>query len=366
MLLHRRTTCGPFWLLLFICGLPTLAAGKDLRPSDRSVDTERVQAEATDSARQAMLMALVEGRVPDSLAELIAMEEYVQAVAKQVIPATVAVQVDQSHGSGVIINSTGYVLTAAHVAGKANRSAWLRMHDGRRVTGITMGVFRTLDAGLIKITEQPTESGGWPHAEIGFSQELAEGAWCVATGHPGGFQEGRLPIVRTGRVLRNEEKAIRTDCKLIGGDSGGPLFDMRGQVIGIHSRIGNEKTVNLHVPISTYRNEDVWSRMVAGESWGQLPGSGPPRIGVQGHKGDTVARIGKVFADTPAERAGIQPGDIITKFADRTVTDFDSLIRLVQEQQPGDRVLVEILRGNRTLRRGLTVGEDKKPEGDRQ
>src|SRR5205807_4246056 len=94
--------------------------------------------------------------------------------------------------------------------------------------------------------------------------------WCVVTGHPGGFRPGRSPVVRVGRILElnltSPRAYLRTDCTLVGGDSGGPLFDMHGRVIGIHSRIGGSITANLHVPVDTYR--ETWDRLVKGERWG--------------------------------------------------------------------------------------------------
>ncbi|MCL6480244.1 MAG: trypsin-like peptidase domain-containing protein, partial [Firmicutes bacterium] len=72
--------------------------------------------------------------------------------------------------------------------------------------------------------------------------------------------------VRLGRVQWRNENLIRTDCTLVGGDSGGPLFDMHGKVIGIHSRIGPSLATNLHVPVNTYRQ--TWDRLAQGEVWG--------------------------------------------------------------------------------------------------
>ena len=297
---------------------------------------------------------LVEGTAPGSVSELLAMQRHVQAVAKRVIPATVAIRVDQAHGSGVIINPEGYVLTAAHVAGAPHQKARIRLHDGRLVYGTTLGVFRTKDAGLIKIT---TDGSNWPHASMGNSGGLEGGHWCVATGHPGGFQEGRAPVLRLGRVLKRERDAITTDCTLIGGDSGGPLFDMRGQVIGIHSRIGEPLVQNLHVPVNAYRT--TWDRLVAGEAWGTLPGTEyEPYIGVQGESpAGRIARVEDVLDGSPAEAAGILPGDVIIRFGRRRVTNFESLINLVLEQEPGRSVSVEVLRGEEEVRMEITVGK---------
>jgi serine protease Do len=283
------------------------------------------------------------------------MQEQIQEVTALVLPSTVAVRVGSAHGSGVIISPEGYVLTAAHVAGGPDRRARITLADGRRVTGVTLGVYRTVDAGLIKITT-PTdvEDAPWPHAILGDSQHLVPGQWCLATGHPGGFESGRPPVLRVGRVLSAREDAINTDCTLVGGDSGGPLFDLSGNVIGVHSRIGGPLNVNLHVPVNSYRSS--WDRLVSGEAWGRLPGS-EPFIGVQGEAESEVARIARVFLGSPAQAAGIQVGDVIVSFAGQPVTNFDSLKRLVDEQSPGARVRLELLRSELKLILDVEIGD---------
>jgi hypothetical protein len=102
---------------------------------------------------------------------------------------------------------------------------------------------------------------------MGKASDLKKGQWVIAVGHPGGFRTNRTPVVRVGRVLYANPFLIRTDCTLVGGDSGGPLFDMTGKVIGIHSRIGPMAlTENIHVPIDTYR--ETRERLARGESFG--------------------------------------------------------------------------------------------------
>ena len=100
-----------------------------------------------------------------------------------------------------------------------------------------------------------------------------------AMGHPGGLQVGRAPVVRLGKVLaivdrRNGRQTgdyyIQTDCPLIMGDSGGPVFDLDGKVIGINSKIGIATTSNIHVPVDSF--VDTWDRLAAGEKWGPATG----------------------------------------------------------------------------------------------
>jgi serine protease Do len=277
------------------------------------------------------------------------MQQHQQELAKRLVQCTVAVVVGSAHGSGVIISEDGYVLTAAHVAGTPNRRATVILSDGRQVRATTLGCHLTLDAGLMKITD----AGPWPYAEMSEQDTARQGQWCLVTGHPGGFQEGRPPVVRIGRVLTTDRFAVTTDCTLVGGDSGGPLFDMDGKVIGINSRIGRDLTANLHVPVAAYR--ESWDRLAKGEQWGHFPGTGPV-IGVRGNQDANQARIVEVYPGTPAEKAGIKSGDVIVKFNGRAVTDFSSLQLLVNDCQPGDKVKVELLRNDRRVLLDLEVG----------
>src|SRR5262249_36407529 len=146
-------------------------------------------------------------------------------------------------------------------------------HDGKRVKGKTLGQNVGIDSGMIKIVEE----GTYPFVDMGTSGDLKKGQWVISCGHPGGYKQGRTPVVRLGRVLDSTNMIIRTDCTLVGGDSGGPLFDMNGKVIGIHSRIGPTLQSNIHVPVDTYR--ETMDRLVAGESWGGAPGR--PYLGLR-------------------------------------------------------------------------------------
>lgn len=298
----------------------------------------------------AELKKIFDGEAPTSVDELRAMEQHQRELSSKVVNCTVGIVIGSSHGSGVIISADGYVLTAAHVAGAPNRRASVILPDGKTVSGRSLGLYRTLDAGLMKIDR----SGPWPYAEIAKTEEVKAGQWCLATGHPGGFEEGRSPVVRIGRVLLKDRFAITTDCTLVGGDSGGPLFDMEGRVIGINSRIGRFLTTNMHVPIAAYL--ESWDRLVAGEAWGNLPGRGS-YLGVQGEPDSAQAVISRVLPGGPAELAGIQVGDVIVKFNQKSVTDFASLQTCVGDSQPGERATIVLLRKGERLQLDVEIGE---------
>lgn len=202
-------------------------------------------------------------RADDStgLARLRAIEEKIKQVAVKVIPAVVNVHVGTASGSGVIVDDQGHVLSAGHVIGRPGQTAAFTFPDGTKAQGITLGTHKLSDAGLLKITS----GGDWPFVEMGTSADVEQGAWVLAVGHPLGYQEGRPPVVRAGRILRAEEFVIHTDCPLVAGDSGGPLVDLEGRVVGINSRIGDSTNMNYHVPIDVFIEH--WKRLVDGEVW---------------------------------------------------------------------------------------------------
>ncbi len=198
---------------------------------------------------------------PTDVAGLKAVEDQVKKVVAKVLPCTVGVQIGSARGSGVIVTKDGYVLTAGHVVGKPGQEVTFFLADGKTAKGITLGSYETADVGLMKITDK----GEWPFVEMGKSADLKQGAWAVVAGHPLGYQPGRPPVIRLGRILRAQETVIQTDCPLVAGDSGGPLFDLDAKVIGINSRIGGSTSMNFHVAVDVFHEH--WDRLVKSESW---------------------------------------------------------------------------------------------------
>jgi serine protease Do len=323
---------------------------KPVLPEVRSA----VPSGTTYVAAEAVLDRVRQGVEPRSLEELQAMELQQQRVAAKINAVTVNVQQGSAQGSGVIITPDGFVLTAAHVAGKPGREASVILADGRRVRARTLGMNRTMDAGLLQIVQKGNPS--WPYATLGRSDDLRLGEWVIAAGHPGGWMSDRAAVIRIGRVLNLLPSTLVTDCALIGGDSGGPLFDLNGQLVGIHSRIGTETADNMHVPIDVFR--DSWDRLAAGEAWGSLPGF-KPVIGVVGYpqgQGDGRAEIASIVEKSPAAKYGLKVGDVILVFDGRPIATFDDLRRAVSESLPGDLVEIQFEREGQVLRRSLIVG----------
>lgn len=289
-------------------------------------------------------------RIPENVHDLRVIQERVKKVTAKVLPCTVAIRIGHAAGSGVIVSKDGYVLTAGHVIGKPDREAMVILSDGRRLKGKTLGANKTLDSGMIRITDK----GEWPFAEMGDASRLKGGAWCLALGHPGGWRPGRPPVLRLGRVLARYSWMLRTDCALVGGDSGGPLFDLDGKVIGIHSRIAKSLTVNIHVPVDTYRT--TWDRLAKGEVWGGRRIS-QAYLGVVS-KGDAhECRIAEVAKDSPAEKAGLKADDVVLRFGKDTIEDFEDLQTLIRRHKPGDEVPIRVRRGKQILNLKVIIGK---------
>lgn len=339
-------------LLLSVAAVVCLRGGAALA-AERSTKPEPSPKPAASSKPDVDVARIFAGeQAPQSVAELQAMQQRVQQLSQQVIPCTVNVRIGrpprEAQGSGVIISKDGYVMTAAHVNGAPDRDVIFTFADGTTAKGKTLGIDRRIDSGLMKITDE----GEWPFLEIGDSKTLEPGQWVLATGHPGGYQKGRKPVVRLGRVLVSNNNAVMTDCTLVGGDSGGPLFDMDGKVVAIHSRISTGISENLHVPANTYTEH--WDALAAGESIGTPV---QPYIGVNRDLKAEEARIASVVADSPAEKSGIKAGDVITRFDGKDVPNFDILAELVAQKKPGDKVKVEVRRGDDTFLLDLVVGK---------
>jgi serine protease Do len=296
--------------------------------------------------------------------ELKALQERVKKVVDQVTPSTVGLLVGMGAGSGVIVSEDGLVLTAAHVIGsKPGTDVRVVLPDGTLVKGKTLGVNPKIDSGMLKIIDKPPKSatwpgaseGKWPAAEIGKSEDLKKGQWVVALGHPGGPKRERRPPLRVGRFDRynKSDTSLRSDCTLVGGDSGGPLFDLNGKVVGIHSRIGLFLEYNMHVPTEAYR--DDWEKLAGGKVLGR-----PTTVEIGLTLDDEVeaATVKSVAEGGPAATAGIKVGDVITKFHGERVHTADDLMQMLPGFSPNDTVTIEIQRGDEVVT--LKVKLDRK------
>jgi serine protease Do len=274
---------------------------------------------------------------PENLESVRLLEQHVQALLERIRPATVAL----SGGSGVVVSQDGFILTCAHVNQRPGRLVTVTFPDGKRVKAVTLGNNHGVDAGMVKITDE----GEYPFVPMGSSADAQPGQWCLAVGYPVSFSRGLQPAVRLGRVSVNKPRMIVSDCAIMGGDSGGPLFDLYGNVIGINSRVNNSLEMNIHVPVDVYR--ESWDRFIASQDWSDQT----PRtyMGITRDEGFDRVRVSQVKPNSPAERAGIQVGDLISAFDSQPVATFDELLSHMSRHKPKDRVRLTILRGQETF-----------------
>lgn len=296
--------------------------------------------------------------VPGTVDELKALEERVKKTIDKTTPWTVGLMVrdggKMAAGSGVIVNGDGLILTAGHVSGEPGKTCTIILADGRRVKGKTLGHNDRMDSGMIQITDKPKTGTTWPHAELAKSSELKEGQWVITLGHPGGYREDRPPVARLGRVLFQDGSRIRTNCTIVGGDSGGPLFDLDGKLVGIHSRIGWSLTENVHVPVDAFVKD--WDRMVASD----IVEDGRPKLsrailGVVFDEDAKNPKLSSVTEDFPAEKAGMKAGDVIKKFDGKAVATADDVRAIVMKKKPGDTVDVEADRAGKIMKFKVTL-----------
>jgi serine protease Do len=335
----------------------TQSAAASTRPTTRPV--------LTGKALVATRPATPVKAQPETVADLRGLQAQVESVVNAVSPAVVGLRVGGGQGSGVIISADGFILTAGHVISAPGRDVTVLLGSGKSVKAKSLGVNFGPDSGLAKIvdSEMPPIGTGWPFVEMGRSGQLKRGDWCVTLGHPGGYKTGRTPPLRLGRVLDTRGIFLRTDCTLVGGDSGGPLFDLDGRVIGIHSRIGPTLNENMHVPVDSFR--DTWDRLAKGEAWGGATfiASRPnaPYMGIQTDPELNDTKITDVNPDSPALKAGLKRGDVITSIGGIKVDTFAALLVNLQKFKPGQEVAVEFLRNDKPLKLNMTLGKRPGP-----
>ncbi len=286
------------------------------------------------------------------LADLAKLESKVEAVSRKVMPATVALISEKtgSSGSGVITTADGLILTAAHVVQGAEELEVV-FPDGEQVQGKVLGANYSKDIAMVQIMGK----GPWPFAEKGASKPLVAGDWVVALGHSAGFDAGRTPPVRFGRVVsKGPGNFLTSDCTLIGGDSGGPLFDLEGRIVGINSSIGVSLTNNNHAGIDGFKED--WDRIRAGETWGRLsmnPFVNPemPVLGIVMGEPDGVkgVPVQAVVPRSPSAAAGVRAGDVIQSIDEAPIRDGHQLQVMLAKRQLGDKVKLGILRDRRTI-----------------
>jgi len=268
-------------------------------------------------------------------------------------------------GSGVIITPDGFVLTNNHVVEDSD-GLEVSLTDGRTFAAQVIGTDPATDLAVIRISD-----GSLPASELGDSEQLKVGQLVIAIGNPLGFQStvSAGVVSAVGRSLRSQsgrliDGVIQTDVALNPGNSGGPLVDSRGRVVGINTAmIYMAQGISFAIPINTARwvvTELVMHGKVRRAYLGIGAQSRPVNRRIQ-HNLDlsnpAVVEVITVEADGPAERAGLEPGDCIFGLNEHQVSTVDDLHRLLSKWPPGTALDMRLLRRGRVEELDITPRE---------
>lgn len=266
------------------------------------------------------------GAEETSLEGLLAVQTKVQNVLEKTSKTLVTIQCDGGTASGVIVSEDGLVLTAAHVTGEPGKKVNVVLHDGTSVEGESLGLDSATDAAMVQL---PVLRKPWVAAPFRRDVRSAQsGDWCFALGHPGGYDITRGPVLRTGRLVKVASNVLQSDCVLMGGDSGGGLFNIEGELIGINREIWPGRDQNLHVSMAPFLRS--WEAMKRGDVirvWGQGSGGW---LGVSTEEGSEGLSIQAIAPESPAMKAGLQVGEMILSISGqalRSRADFSEAIR---------------------------------------
>ncbi|MEO1133027.1 MAG: HhoA/HhoB/HtrA family serine endopeptidase [Cyanobacteria bacterium J06639_1] len=278
----------------------------------------------------------------------------------------------QGQGSGFIVESSGTVLTNAHVVDDAD-IVTVVLKDGRSFEGTVLGVDELMDLAVVDI-----DGRDLPTVELGSSGDLRVGDWAIAVGNPLGLDNTvTLGIVstldRSSREVGVPDKRvdfIQTDAAINPGNSGGPLLNERGQVVGINTAIrANAQGIGFAIPIDTVKS--VQDRLIRGET---VP---HPYIGIQmvaltpevkerfnsdPNSGsfidaDRGVLVVRVVPESPAARAGLRAGDVVTRAGDRAIVTAEDLQQIVEQTGVNRSLSVTVERNGRSRTFSIRTGD---------
>jgi len=277
----------------------------------------------------------------------------------------------QGQGSGFILSADGIVLTNAHVVQNASEVT-VKLTDRREFRAEVLGADPATDIAVLRI-----DARGLPAVKLGDPARARVGDWVVAIGSPFGFENSVTAgiVSAKGRSLPGDIYVpfIQTDVAVNPGNSGGPLFSLDGEVIGINSQIysrsGGYQGLSFAIPIDMALR--VKDQIVAtghatharlGVNAQTMNQALAESFGLERPQGALVAAVAP---DSAAHKAGLQPGDVVLKFNGRAVGDSGELAALVGESTPGAKVVLEVLRKGERRTLSATLGTAADPAAQR-
>ena len=266
-------------------------------------------------------------------------------------------------GSGFIISGDGYVLTNAHVVAQANEVT-VKLTDKREFKAKVIGYDRKTDVALLKI-----EATNLPVVKLGDSAEAKVGEWVVAIGSPFGFENTVTAGIVSAKSRELPDEAyvpfLQTDAAVNPGNSGGPLFNMKGEVIGINSQIysrsGGYQGLSFAIPIDVALSVKDQLQTSGKVTRGKIG------VGIQpvtkelaesfGLKNTEGALIGNVERGSPGEKAGLQPGDVVLALNGKSIERSIDLPRMVGQLKPNDKATLKVWHDGMGKEVEITLGE---------
>jgi S1-C subfamily serine protease len=292
----------------------------------------------------------------------------------QQVPVQPQQRVERGLGSGFVINPNGQILTNAHVVNNAD-TVTVSFSDGRTVQGKVLGQDTVTDIAVVQVP-----GNNLPTVELAKSEQVQPGQWAIAIGNPLGLQE----TVTVGVVSATDRSIsdiglsdsrvgfIQTDAAINPGNSGGPLLNARGQVIGVNTAIiQGAQGIGFAIPIDTAQriaqqlitqgkveHPFVGIQMLAltpevKQRINSLPNS---NVNVQADRGILIVRV---VRGSPADKAGLRPGDVIQQINNQPVTTADAVQQFIEKSGVGANVQMQLQRNDKTLQ--VTVQPGPRP-----
>lgn len=275
-----------------------------------------------------------------------------------------------SIGSGFIISSDGYILTNDHVVDDADKVS-VRLHDRRVLTAKVIGTDKPYDIALLKV-----DAKDLPTVTLGDSSTLEPGQWVLAIGSPFDFDytvtQGIVSAVGRSFGARDQSDVpfIQTDVPINRGNSGGPLFNLDGQVVGINSQIysstGGYMGVSFSIPINIamdavrqIKDKGYVSRGMIGVMVQPVDASKAKALKLKSASGALVAEVNE---GSPGDKAGIEMGDVIVSFNGKKVMNASDLPPMVAATKPGTTVTLDVLHQGKHKNVKVKLGEKPRDE----